>query len=377
MEDKNLDTERDAEIAAGEADRQCKAEPAPVLSKDEFIKLRSPRTAEGNPTRLDNPLWRWLVRTRWSAYQANEIFQGPSPFDAGPMWCFDRFGMSETRLPDGRIVHIGGEHEDSYDPDFFIYNDVTTISGDGEIAIHGYPPTVFPPTDSHTATAVENSIIVIGNLGYRQHRVVGSTPVFRVAIDTLRIDQVDTIGEAPGWIHEHSAVLTDDARAIVVRGGVIWRGDALSMIENIDSWSLDLATGRWTRLTALDWQQWTMLRVDRKPNRLWEVRQELWRRDHGWPGLESHWRFDDAPDFDALATLYRLDEDSPLPREGSEYNVFHTVIDGLEVRFTEDRLHVQAVVEGRLSEDRLKTIQRTLLSTLERLDASQWEIEGL
>jgi hypothetical protein len=376
MEDKNLGTERDAKISAEEADRQPKAEPAPVLSKEEFAKWRSPRTVEENPTRLDNPLWHWLVRTRWSAYQANEIFQGPSPFDAGPMWCFDRFGKSETRLPDGRVVHVGGEHEDFYDPDFFIYNDVTTIGGDGGIAIHGYPPSVFPPTDFHTATTVDNSIIVIGNLGYPEHRVVGSTPVFRVAIDTLSIDRVDTIGEAPGWIHKHSAALTDDASAIVVRGGVIWRGDALSMIENIDSWSLDLGTGRWTRLTALDWQQWTMLRVDRKPNRLWDVRQELWRRDHGWSGLASYWKFDDAPDFDALAALYRLDEDSPSPHQGSEYNVFHTIIDGLEVRFTEDRFHVQAIVEGRLSEDRLMAFQRTLLSTLERLDASQWEIEG-
>jgi hypothetical protein len=376
MEDNNFGTEHDAEIAAEEADRQRKAEPAPALSTEEFIKWRSPRTVEENPTRLDNPLWHWLVRTRWSAYQVNETFQGPSSLEAGPMWCFDRFGQSESRLPDGRVVHIGGEHEDFYDPDFFIYSDVTTIGGDGGIAIYGYPPSVFPPTDFHTATTVENSIIVIGNLGYPEDRVVGTTPVFRLALDTLRVDRVETVGEAPGWIHNHAAVLTDDASAIVVRGGLIWRGAALSMIENIDAWSLDLATGRWTRLTALDWQRWTMLRVDRGPNRLWDVRQELWRRDHPWVGLESHWKFDDAPDVDALAALYRLDEFSPIPHEGLKYNVFHTVIDGLDVRFTEDRFHVQAVVEGRLSEDRLKTLQRTLISTLERLDASHWEIEG-
>ncbi len=255
MADKNASPEWDAEIAAEEADRQRKAEPPPVLSEEEFIKWRSPRTVEENPTRLDNPLWHWLVRTRYSADQANEIFQGPSPFNAGPMWCFDRFGKSETSLPDGRVVHIGGEHEDFYDPDFFIYNDVTTIGGDGGISIYGYPPSVFPPTDFHTATTVGNSIIVIGNLGYPEHRVVGSTPVFRVAIDGLGIDRVDTIGEAPGWIHRHSAILVNDGSAIVVRGGVIWRGDPLGMIENTESWSLDIRKGRWTRLTALDWQQ--------------------------------------------------------------------------------------------------------------------------
>jgi hypothetical protein len=376
MEDKNLDMERDAEIAEEEADRQRKAEPAPILSKEEFIQWRSPRDAKENPARVNNPLWEWLVRTRWSAYQANEIFRGPSSLGAGPMWCFDRFGRSETRLPDGRVVHIGGEHEDYYDPDFFIYNDVITVGGDGGIAIHGYPPSVFPPTDFHTATLVGESIVVIGNLGYPDHRVLGSTPVFRVAMDTLSVDRVDTLGEAPGWIHEHTAILSDDASAIVVRGGAIWRGAELSMIENIDSWSLDLGTGRWTRLTALDWQRWTMLRVDRKANRLQDVRQELWHRDHAWPGHESYWNFDDTPDADALARLYRLDEDSPIPQEGSDYNTFHTVIDGLVVRFTEDRFHVQVVIEGRLAEDRVKAFQRTLLATLERLDASQWEIEG-
>jgi hypothetical protein len=230
--------------------------------------------------------------------------------------------------------------------------------------------------DFHTATLVGESIVVIGNLGYPDHRVLGSTPVFRVAMDTLSVDRVDTLGEAPGWIHEHTAILSDDASAIVVRGGAIWRGAELSMIENIDSWSLDLGTGRWTRLTALDWQRWTMLRVDRKANRLQDVRQELWHRDHAWPGHESYWNFDDTPDADALARLYRLDEDSPIPQEGSDYNTFHTVIDGLVVRFTEDRFHVQVVIEGRLAEDRVKAFQRTLLATLERLDASQWEIEG-
>jgi hypothetical protein len=375
MDDGNIDAELDAEAVEEEADRRRKAEPPPGLSDKEFLEWRSPRAVSGNPTRVDNALWHWLVRTRWSAYQANAIFGGPSSCGAGPMWCFDRFGKSETRLPDGRVVHIGGEHEDHYDADFFIYNDVITVGGDGEIAIHGYAPSVFPPTDFHTATWVDDSIIVVGNLGYPRQRVVGSTPVFRVATDTLSIDRIETVGDAPGWIHNHSAVLTDDGRAIILSGGTLWRGHDISMIENIDSWSLDVGTGRWTRLTARDWQRWTMLRVDRKPNRLWDTRQELWRRDHPWPDQVSYWKFDDAPDFEALAALYRIGDDSPMPAQGCAYNVFNTMIDGLKVRFTEDRIHVQAIVEGRLREDRLSTLQRRLLVTLGRLDASEWEIE--
>ena len=79
---------------------------------------------------MNNPVWEWLVRCRVSAYWANEEFNGPSSFEAGPCWCFRRFGQSKTELPDGRVVLIGGEHEDSYDPDFYIYNDVV-VRGPG------------------------------------------------------------------------------------------------------------------------------------------------------------------------------------------------------------------------------------------------------
>jgi hypothetical protein len=44
-----------------------------------------------------------------------------------PVFCFRRFGRTETKLPNGRIVYIGGEHEDIYDPDLNIYNDVVVF----------------------------------------------------------------------------------------------------------------------------------------------------------------------------------------------------------------------------------------------------------
>ena len=375
MDDKDFDAEWVAEAAEEVADRQRKAEPPPALDHAEFLTWRSPRAVNEGPTRLDNPLWRWLVRTGHSAYSANKAFDGPSAFEAGPMWCFDRFGKSETTLPDGRVVHIGGEHEDHYDPDFFIYNDVTLVDPDGSIAIHGYACDAFPPTDFHSAILVGDAIFVVGGLGYPEQRVVGHTPVFRLALDTMIITPLETSGEAPGWIHRHSAELTDHGREIVVRGGELWLGNDRSMHENIDAWSLDVATGRWTRLSSLDWQRWTMVRVDRKPNRLWDVRQELWHRDHAWAGLESYWRHDDAPDFEALAALYRINDATTAPEQGSEHNIYRVVIDGISVRFTEDRWAVLAMVEGRLSDARLDELQRATLATLQRLDASVWEIE--
>lgn len=188
MQDKDWEAIWDAdaaeEAAEEAADRERKAEPPPAIDHAELLAWRSPREVVDSPTLLDNPLWHWLVRTRHSAYSANKTFDGPSPFEAGPMWCFDRFGQSETTLPDGSVIHIGGEHEDYYDPDFFIYNDVTVVGPDGSIEIRGYGREVFPPTDFHSATLAGNAIVIIGCLGHPKQRVAERTPVFRLA--TLR-----------------------------------------------------------------------------------------------------------------------------------------------------------------------------------------------
>ena len=147
------------------------------------------------------------------------------------------------------------------------------------------------------------------------------------------------------------------------------------MYKNIDTWSFDLAGRHWAQLSAVDWQRWTMFRVDRGPNGLYDVRQALWHRDHGWPGLELRWVHAEAPDFDALGALYRIDTEAPVPEAGQQNNVFRTVIDGVTVRFTEERYIVHAMVEGRLSAERLNALRCQTLATLERLDGSPWEVD--
>lgn len=116
--------------------------------------------------------------------------------------------------------------------------------------------------------------------------------------------------------------------------------------------------------------------MDRKRNRLWDTRQERWHRDHGWAGSESYWKHPEPPDFEALDSLYRIDQAAPKPEQDLEANAFRVVIDGVRVRFTEDGWSVQAMVEGRLSDARLDELQRATLRALQRLDASDWEIES-
>lgn len=364
------------EAAEEEADRLRKSEPPPQIGEAEFMAWRSPRRAATNPTQLDNPLWHWLVRTRMSAYQANELYSGPSSgVGLGPMWCFDRFGMSQTVLADGRVIHIGGEHEDYYDPDFQIYNDVTVIDAQGAIAIHGYPEEDFPPTDFHSATLVGDAIYVIGRLGYAVTRTLNATPVYRLLLGSMRMEAVATRGDAPGWISRHHAVLEEDGRTIVISGGELWLGAERAMREQLDAWALDIRSGEWRRLTQRGWQHWVMLRIDRKPNRLWDTRQEQWNRKHAHHGFKSYWRHAEEPDFAALDQLYRIG-DGPAPIQGDGSGKYSMVLDGVKVRFNEDRFYVEAIVEGQLASEQLAELQRATLALLERIDGCAYEIEG-
>jgi len=353
----------------------------PAISYEQFLEWRSPRLGDANPTILTNPLWAWMVRTRMNAYQGNQAWSGPSPFETGPMWCFDRFGQSITTLPDGRTLYIAGEHEDYYDPDFFIYNDVVVARPDGEIAIYGYPKDAFPPTDFHSATQVGGCIVLVGNLGYQPDRVVGKTQVLELELSTLSVRKVETQGESPGWINRHSAKLSDTGGAIVVSGGVVHLSPEQDLWENVDDWQLDLSTWTWARKTRKGWPQWGYIRADRKPNTLWDMRHALWYRGMGWKDdfakemarLLSRTHFE--PDLELVRALYCLDSSViELPAREDEHSVVRVAVDGVTVRFHEDSFWVRAVVEGTLSEHRLKALQASVLEKLSRLTRVEWAL---
>lgn len=220
------------------------------VSEAEYHAGHSRRFGKANPERMDLPFWNAMVRNGWSGYQAAQQFGDSSFGRDDAVWCHYRYGMSLTPLPDGRFVQIAGEHEDHYDPDFCIYNDVIIHDGKGGFEILGYPEEVFPPTDFHSATLVSEWIYLIGNLGYVPTREAfgGETPVFRFHIGSGKIERVATSGTSPGWIHSHQAKLEDGC--IRVFQGKILRDDedGESKISGLEgSYCLDLATGIWTR----------------------------------------------------------------------------------------------------------------------------------
>jgi hypothetical protein len=198
---------------------------------------------------MDEPFWHAMIKAGVNGYIATKTFNGPSSFGGQPVWCAERFGQSITFLPDGRIVQIGGEHEDSYDPDFCIYNDVFVHQPDGRALIYGYPQTVFPPTDFHTATLIDTHIYVIGCLGYYAAREYGRTPVYRLNTTTFEIRRIDCEGQAPGWIYGHIATLRASKEIEIRSGTIVTRqGDEEEHVQNENVFVLDAATRKWRRL---------------------------------------------------------------------------------------------------------------------------------
>jgi len=355
------------------------------ISRELFLEWRTPRFGRANPERMNNPVWEWLVRSRLGAYAANQKFDGPSALDAGPGWCFDRFGQSATNLPDGRKVLIAGEHEDHYDADFFIYNDVVVFHPDGNIDIWGYPAEVFPPTDFHTATLVGGRIILIGSLGHPEHRKPGTTPVMALDLASLSIVPVETSGPAPGWIHSHEAVLENGGTSILIRRGKLDRGgEDSSLIENIDDWRLNLSDWRWERVTERRWQRYEIVRKDRKPNHLWELQQALWSRRAGWTKeldtqiAQLTQKLGTRPDLDAASTLFCPNlPHQQIPSSEDEYNVNRIKVDGVLVRFVAELHSVVMTVEGELPPAIVKLLASDLAEKLSVLENTSMDMKTL
>lgn len=145
---------------------------------------------------------------------------------------------------------IAGEHEDWYDPDFCIYNDVIIFGPDDVIAIYAYPLDVFPPTDFHSATQVAGSLFLIGSVGYVDLRRPGTTPVHALDLETMAISRIATSGPEPGWIGHHDAEYIASDNAIVVSGGRVCLGEgenqSFAPLEGHHALSLETMT--WSRI---------------------------------------------------------------------------------------------------------------------------------
>ena len=352
----------------------------------EFLQWRSPVRGTENPEEMNNPFWAWCVRSGENAYVANQTFQGPDSMTAGPCWCFQRFGQAKIELPDGRRIYIAGEHEDSYDPDFYIYNDVVIIDANDDITILGYPAAIFPPTDFHTATIVGQELLLIGNLGYPEDRVVNETQVLRLNLENWQVTPVPTTGSKPGWIHGHSAEFSEEQNAIIITGGEIF-GERL--LENIDDYKLCLETYVWTNVTEHQWERWILERTDGNRIDLYSIRIARWNRElGGWlqDGLDEldaemeseigvGWRRPTYTDdqLDLIGTLYQSPFSDELATKDDDETESYTLdVDGITVRFNEGMSGITVAIEGELPPETVRTILTTLQQRLSELERTSY-----
>ena len=237
----------------------------PLPSGEEFLHGQRRRYGQTNPELMRVPFWEYMVRTKREPFFLRETYSydpEPSSDDfarqQSAIWSFCRIGMTTTHYGDRFRISIGGEHDDWYDPDFLIYNDVVIRDEAGNVWIYGYPKDVFPPTDFHTATLLTSEnwknripddlvdgIIIIGGLGYEEDREFWRTPVFRLDLRELSIRPLNCSGDEPGWIYDHTATLISGAR-IFVEGGQRLDENG-NFAPNQDEFVFDLTSLRWTK----------------------------------------------------------------------------------------------------------------------------------
>jgi len=338
--------------------------PNPVINKELYLKWRSPRTGKKNPEKASNPVWTWLARTRICGYTANKHFDGPDSLEAGPVWSAHRFGQSITPLPDGRVIFVAGEHEDHYDPDFYIYNDVFVLYPDKKFDVYIYPRSVFPPTDFHSATLVGDEIIVIGSLGYHGQRDEGVTQVFSLNTGDFSMRRIQTSGDMPGWIHNHTATLSDDRTSIILSGGTVFHQQ--NLIDNINEWSLDIRSGRWTRLSKHTCQQWVVFRRDKERIHLFDIsmlEQPVFERKKLIKELGYE------PDMNVFRNLYEPDiEHMKIPDDKDAWSQKFIKINEAIVRYKEGMSSVEMLIKGELSQDMIDSLVADLKNKLEILE---------
>lgn len=351
--------------------------PPKELARDLFLAWRAPRIGQHNPHRMSNAVWAWLAKNpELNAYMANAHFKGPESLSVGPGFCNHRFGQSRTELEDGRVLLIGGEHEDFYDADFFIYNDVIVLHPSGEIDVFGYPHDAFAPTDHHSATLLDERVLIIGGLSYPERRALDATRVYSLDLRTMAIAPLQTHGEAPSWIFQHAAELSDDHARVLVRGGSVLAtiDGATRIVENNDEWTLELAPLRWTCSKRVLWPQWEVHREDRRSHHLFDYGSMRFYQSH-----PSEWSDEQvakltaavgrAPDLALYDALYTPPIEHERGVEDEEHpRVLRRVVRGVRVRYVEESRAIRVVFEGELDAETSAAIVedvRAKLSVLE------------
>jgi len=339
-----------------------------TTDRELFLSQCKPRCGTRNPERMRLEHWEWMVRHGGDPFNVRLDLgldcNYPRCSEEGacdrhePDWCFQRFGMTRTGLSDGRIICVGGEHEDSYDPDFCIYNDVIVLRpaeghaavtlDSGSVEIYGYPKEVFAPTDFHSATLVGDRLIVIGRLGYdRGERLRGRTPVVALDLSSYGIVALPCSGEHPGWIYEHHAAFDPISHAITVRGGKMWCADDRKALRYRAAHRLHVGEMRWELISAAEECRGFVIEAVR---------------------TGSTFNGPKADDFKPASVPHTW-----LPPEDRGCDVYLLDVSGVRITFEVMYTTVRVTIEGTIPPVVREALLRDVLASLSLRDA-EWEV---
>ncbi len=358
---------------------------APESIKRQFPDWHTRIYGKSNPENQTNDVWKWIFQNRLGAYKARKILTGKSETQPkNPTWSMDRFGQSCTVLPDGRKVYIAGEHEDFYDPDFCVYNDVIVEHSDGDVAIYGYPEDVFPPTDFHSATLVGDQIYIVGNAYYEGDFDEETTPVYVLDTNTWKISPFLTSGDVPHQLSSQEAELSQCMEEIYFQGGNVTSRKSRYHSENVDKWCLNIKTGVWRNITNYGWQRWLIVRKDGKCNELYKIEQAYWYSQLSEKSKSLRGTGRDREllkrnfDFQTFENRYS----PPIPHKTLEekededaFRVYEIEVNGVVVSYKEDDWAVEVIIRGDIPENLVKLLQEDLVQKLSKLEDAPYKIE--
>ncbi|MDO4250383.1 MAG: hypothetical protein Q4C68_02615, partial [Moraxella sp.] len=295
---------------------------------------------------------------------------------------------SQTLLPNGCVVLIGGEYEDFYDPQFAIYNDIIVIDPKGGVKVYAYPKDIFPPTDFHSAVLIGDAIWVIGGLGYIQDRQYDKTLIYKINIHNFEITKVDAINDI-GLIHHHIADV--DNHQILVKEGEILVNihpliDGEFSYKNMNTWAFDTKNLIWKNATNYQWCGFFIRPKTIQEFYFWEFNQLVWNMEY----YQGKTEFDEiikdwinelsdclgsCPNIQAYRNLYTLPMEFKL-QDSEEFRTTIISIDGIKVRCIENE-YFEVYIEGQLAKNKLAMLKHHFCQTLALMVNSPCEIGDL
>jgi hypothetical protein len=187
----------------------------------------------------------------------------------------------------------------------------------------------------------------------------------------------------------------------------------MSLVENLDEWSINLQTRQWKRLTRRQWHRFKVRRQDGKWNHLSELDSILWlkkiiekevlterkekyekqlkhrlaalNQDKGIFGKIWGKFFPccSVPDLNLLETLYApkiateiivkkvSENDDDDDDDGDKYNVHRIRIGDVIVRYVEDMSGINVTIEGELPSEIVEQLKTDLIEKLAALERTK------